>query len=413
MKKQNTILYLLSFLGITLCITTSASAAGRGAFAGDSVGARASILGEAFVAVADDANALRWNPAGLSQLLQPEMTSSHINFFNMGGYFNYTENSSAINEDFIGIAWPNHLATVGLSFLNLGTPAMLHADERGAVMNAKISYAERSLTFSVGKQFNIKGITLAAGGNLNRFSISGNSDNSGFGMDGGLLLETPGIWPEVGLMLRGLLLETTLGKNGPTIPAKTDIAMAFSPLRFLKLVGGLSKTSGASNLQYSTGLQLDFHWLAPLSLSFLAGYKVLGKLENGTFESQAESKSVGGSIRISRYKVDYAYEQHPIIEDTHRVTFGFFQLSPVRFHLNKGRAAFEQLDDTGAINELEEVVYLSPRKAEAYHLMALTYERMRQKDEALRLLRKIQSLNRDYFQKHQLGRLMADIQEQD
>jgi Flp pilus assembly protein TadD len=145
----------------------------------------------------------------------------------------------------------------------------------------------------------------------------------------------------------------------------------------------------------------------------LAGYKVLGALENGMFESQATSKAVGGSIRISRYKLDYAYEQHPIMGDTHRVTFGFLQHSPVSFHLNQGHQAFEQLNDTGALHELKEVIYLSPRKAEAYHLMALTYERMRQKDEAIRLLRKIQSLNRDYFQEHQLGRLMEDIREQD
>jgi hypothetical protein len=412
MKLQNTILYLLSFLGITLCITTSASASGRGAFAGDSVGARASILGEAFVAVADDANALRWNPAGLAQLLQPEMTSSHINFFNMGGYFNYTENSSAINEDFIGFVLPNHIAPVGISFLNLGTSGMPYADESGAVVDSNTNYAERTLTLSVGKRFKLKSLSLSAGGNLNRFSIDGQSSKGGFGMDGGFLLETPGIWPDLGLMLRGLLLETTLGKNGPTIPAKTDIAIAFSPVKSLKLVGGMSKTSGDSILQYSTGLEFDFHYLSPLSLSLLAGYKALGALEKGTFESQAKSKAVGGSIRISRYKMDYAYEQHPIMGDTHRVTFGLQQHSPVSFHMNKSRHAFEQLDDANALSEIKEAIYLSPRKAEAYYLMALTYERMRQKAEAIRLLEKIQSLDKDYFQEHQLRRLIEDIREE-
>jgi len=412
MKQQNTILYLLSFLGITLCLATSASA-GRGAFAGDSIGARASILGEAFIALADDANALRWNPAGLTQLLQPEITSSHINFFSLGGYFDYSDNSSAINEDFVGFAWPNNIAPLGISFLNLGTSGMLHADETGAIINSNASYAERIITFSVGKEFKIKGISLSTGCNLNRFSIGGQSDSAGFGMDGGLLLETPGILPEFGLMLRGLLMDTTLGDDGATIPPKTDFAMAFSPWRALKLVGGLSKTSGDSIVQYSTGLEFDFHYLSPLSFSLLTGYKALGTLTNGTFESQGKSTAIGGSMRISRYKLDYAYEQHSLMGDTHRVTFGLLQHSPVGFHMNKGRQAFEQLNDTGAIHELEEVIYLSPRKAEAYHLMALTYERMRQKDEAVRLLRKIQSLNRSYFQKHQLEQLVQDIQEQD
>ena len=407
---KNTIVNILLILSITLCATTSASA-GRGAFAGDSIGARASILGEAFIALADDANALRWNPAGLTQLLQPELTSSHINFFSLGGYFDYSDNSSAINEDFIGIAFPNHIAPLGISFLNLGTSGMLHADESGAIISSNTSYAERIITLSVGKEFKIKGISLSTGCNLNRFSIGGQSDSAGFGMDGGLLLETPGILPEFGLMLRGLFMDTTLG-DGATIPPKTDFAMAFSPWRALKFVGGLSKTSGNATMQYSTGLEFDFHYLSPLSFSLLTGYKALGTLENGTFESQGKSTAIGGSMRISRYKLDYAYEQHSLMGDTHRVTFGLLQHSPVSLHMDKGRQAFEQLNDIGAIHELEEVIYLSPRKAEAYHLMALTYERMRQKDEAVRLLKKIQSLNRDYFQKHQLGRLMEDIREE-
>lgn len=411
MKPQNHFCYFLLILVTILSVSTKSSA-GRGAFAGDSIGARASILGEAFVALADDANALRWNPAGLTQLLQPELTSSHINFFTLGGYFDYSDNSSAINEDFVGFAWPNHIAPLGISFLNLGTSGMLHADESGAIISSNASYAERIITLSVGKEFKIKGISLSTGCNLNRFSIGGQSDSAGFGIDGGLLLETPGILPEFGLMLRGLFMDTTLG-DGATIPPKTDFAMAFSPWRALKFVGGLSKTSGNATMQYSTGLEFDFHYLSPLSFSLLTGYKALGTLENGTFESQGKSTAIGGSMRISRYKLDYAYEQHPLMGDTHRVTFGLLQHSPVSFHMNKGRQAFEQLNDTGAIDELEEVAYLSPRKAEAYHLMALTYERMRQKDEAIRLLGKIQSLNRSYFQKHQLGQLVQDIQEQD
>jgi hypothetical protein len=406
MKLQDTILYLLSFLGITLCLAINASAAGRGAFAGDSVGARASIFGEAFVAVADDANALRWNPAGLTRLLQPEITSSHINFFSLGGYFDYSDNSSAINEDFIGLVLPNHIAPVGISFLSLGTSGMPYADESGAVINSNTSYAERTLALSVGKQFKAKGFALAAGWNLNRFSLSGKSDSAGFGMDGGFLLETPGIWPEFGLMLRGFFMDTTLGENGPTIPAKTDVAIAFSPVKPLKLVGGLSNTIGDSIVQYSTGVEYDFH--LPLNISLLGGYRGYFAVD----ESQMTSMAVGFSTRISRYKLDYAYEHHLQLGDTHRLTFGFFQHSPVSFHLNRGRYAFEQLNDTDAFRELKEVIYLSPRKAEAYHLLALTYERERQKTEAIRFLEKIQSFDSDYFQEHQLGRLMEDIREE-
>ena len=99
--------------------------------------------------------------------------------------------------------------------------------------------------------------------------------------------------------------------------------------------------------------------------------------------------------------------------DTHRFTFGILQHSPENFHLKKGRQAFEQLDDATAISELEEVVYLAPRSVEVYHLLALTYERMREKDEAIRVLQRIQSLNYDYFMENKLDQLMRDIREQE
>ena len=411
-KRQSTVLCCLWILGITLCAIDSSSA-GRGAFAGDSVGARASILGEAFVAVADDANALRWNPAGITQILQPEFTSSHINFFTMGGrnyYLDYSGDSKAIHEDFIGLAFPTRHAPMGISFLNLITPGMMHASQRGAITDY-CNYTERTLTFSIGKRLDAKGYGFSGGWNLNYLSLGGGSDSAGLGMDGGLLVDTPGIWPEVGLMMRGMLMDTVLGGGGFTVPAKTDVAIAFNPWRWVKLVGGVGKTSGDPTVHYSTGLELVLHWLSPIHLSAAAGYKTLGLLEEGPLESQADSRSVGGSIRISRYKVDYAYEQHSLLGDTHRVTIGFFQKSPESFHLERGREAFEQLDDATAIHELEEVVHLAPRKVEVYHMLALTYERMRMNDEAIRVLQRIQSLNYDYFIEQNLDQLLRDIQE--
>lgn len=44
------------------------------------VGARAVGMGEAFVAVANDASALYWNPAGIAQLANNELIFSHVNW---------------------------------------------------------------------------------------------------------------------------------------------------------------------------------------------------------------------------------------------------------------------------------------------------------------------------------------------
>jgi len=49
-----------------------------GTFLKISVGARATGLGESFVAVANDPSAIYWNPAGLASLLRPEIAISHL-----------------------------------------------------------------------------------------------------------------------------------------------------------------------------------------------------------------------------------------------------------------------------------------------------------------------------------------------
>ena len=411
MKQNKRVIFLLLILVMILCAYTNVFSAGRGAFAGDSVGARPSVFGESFVALADDANAIRWNPAGLANLLQPEFTSSHINFFSMGGYVDYS-NSGSINEDFIGFAIPNHIAPVGISFLNLGTSGMPIADENGAIIDSFGNYSERTFTVSAGKRFRFGKLGLLSGLCLNRYSVGGASDSSGFGMDGGLLLETPGILPKIGIMMSGFFMDTTLGDNGLTIPAKTDLAISFSPSRSFRLMSGLGKTSGDSLAQYSAGLEYVFHQISPLHISLMAGYKTLGKLNNQNFESSASSWATGASMRISRYKIDYSYEQHSLLGHTHRISVSIFKDSLEDFHLNKGRRAFEQLDDNSAIRELDNAIYLAPR-VQAYHTLALTYERMRDREKAIQALQKIQSLNYDYFIEQKLDQLIKDIQEQE
>jgi long-subunit fatty acid transport protein len=49
-----------------------------GTFLKISVGARATALGESFVAVANDPSAIYWNPAGLASLLRPQVALSHV-----------------------------------------------------------------------------------------------------------------------------------------------------------------------------------------------------------------------------------------------------------------------------------------------------------------------------------------------
>jgi hypothetical protein len=77
------------------------------------VGARAAGMGESFVALANDASALYWNPAGLAQFQENEVIAAHTNWI------------VDIKHDFIGAVY--HLTTedaLGLSITSLQTDDM-------------------------------------------------------------------------------------------------------------------------------------------------------------------------------------------------------------------------------------------------------------------------------------------------
>ena len=74
------------------------------------VGPRAGALGGAFTAAVDDATALYWNPAGLSQMRTAEVTSAHSEWL------------ADVSHDFVGVAVPLGNGTVGASVTRLGVP---------------------------------------------------------------------------------------------------------------------------------------------------------------------------------------------------------------------------------------------------------------------------------------------------
>jgi len=74
------------------------------------VGARPLSMGETFVSVADDINAIYWNPAGLPTLDQLGVNSMHANLFHSGVGLNY-----------LSLAIPGpHNTGIGVDWMNIG-----------------------------------------------------------------------------------------------------------------------------------------------------------------------------------------------------------------------------------------------------------------------------------------------------
>ncbi|MBZ0269213.1 hypothetical protein K8I85_13750 [bacterium] len=82
------------------------------------VGARGVALGRTFVAIADDASAIYWNPAGLTALRTPQLHTTHHRPFLVPD----------LSLNFLGGAWPLRHGTVHAAWSHLGLSGAMSED---------------------------------------------------------------------------------------------------------------------------------------------------------------------------------------------------------------------------------------------------------------------------------------------
>ncbi len=150
------------------------------AFLGIGVGPRAAALGGAYTALAADATALYWNPAGLSQLQTGEVVSAHSEWL------------ADVNHDFVGVALPFAGGVAGASVTLLGVPEMtVRTEQNQEGTGETFTASDLAVGLSYGRSI------------TDRFSVGGtvklvqqriwNSTASGVAVDVGTQFRT-GFW---------------------------------------------------------------------------------------------------------------------------------------------------------------------------------------------------------------------------
>ncbi len=135
---------ILIAIAVLLIVSIPATANIPGATATTGIGGRAAVFDEAFVAIADDASAIYWNPAGLASLRDRySSTLSHNSSFS--GLFGLT----GIQRDFLSLAYSGRYLGVGVSMDRLGTNQVLEADDDGKILSTEGSYSELRTSFSL------------------------------------------------------------------------------------------------------------------------------------------------------------------------------------------------------------------------------------------------------------------------
>lgn len=257
-------------------------------------------MGKAFVAVADDASAGYWNPAGLAKLSDPQLSFMYSNPMNYdilgsGGV-------KDIGYHTFSTAYPSHYGTVGFNFayLSVGDIQVVQ-DASGPTgetfqdkeMGAILSYAN-SITEQVRLGLNLKYVQQ------DLFDQKG----SGIGMDIGAIYE-PMYNLMIGLMAQDLVTpKITLKDASYSPPRKVAFGISYKMLddRII-LATSIDKASGRS-AKFHIGA--EGHPLKDFSIR--SGYTS----DTGEF-------SAGIGFRISFIQLDYGFGLLGI-GSTHRVS---------------------------------------------------------------------------------------------
>lgn len=256
---------------------------------------RALGMGGAFVGLADDEAATRFNPAGLGFL-----------------------NSGAINAHYNSQFGASNVATVlgalphfggGLRFFNLGG---IEGRDGNDDATSAFSYTDVALTAANGWALSDLGLGMDSLAIGSRLKVDVASTRDGGGIGGGLDLgflwrsQRPSFLP-IAEMRAGLGFENVPG----TGPFAVKTGLAVRPISALTIAADF-------------GVPIEFHVGAEYRVTGLPSPLSRLDLRLGTFaQDGALSFTLGFGVGVSSIRFDYAFASHDVLPGSHRLALAW------------------------------------------------------------------------------------------
>ena len=329
------------------------------------VGARPLAMGEAYVALADDINAIYWNPAGLVQLEWPEVGFTYNRWFEDIGYH------------FFGYCHPINESVLAFSIYYLGG-GDIEGSDSGGVPTGDISAYDLALAFSYSRKL-IKGLSGGLNFKLIREKLDDEVANA-FGLDLGALYKTGIDNLDVGVNIQNIGTRIKFIKESASLPLNFKFGLAYKlfPADLLTLT-------------------LDFNQLVNEGSYFGLGAECWIKdyvavRIGGKFDPDIKDRvRFGLGLRRKTLRLDYAYTPHKILGDTHQFSVSFYfgrvEVEPEKEEVKieeeekariasliaslheEGMAYLEQKQYIRAIGKFSEVLLLDPEDKKAISMM--------------------------------------------
>lgn len=291
-----------------------------GAFLRMGGGSRAVAMGRAFTAVANDASATYWNPAGLASLVDPEMIGMYTSL-SMDRRYNYVAFSLPVRS----------LGTIGLSYTSLGVDNIEGRNLFGRVTD---SFSNSESAYFVSWGFPLSDF-LHLGGTVKYITHSlENRQSTGFGLDAGLMFKA---WDflQFGVMIQDISTrvkwdtESGLHEN---FPFTTRLGAAFKPSSFPIIIGMDLERVKDRDVRLHTGL--DFNVISGFSLQ--VGY------DNGRINF---GSSITVPLRVGHFQTCYSLGEDPIDKSyVHGVSLRFIFSPPESYDYDSNRLKTEEVD---------------------------------------------------------------------
>ncbi len=274
------------------------------------IGARPCAMGGVFVSIADDSNAIYWNPAGLGRCNYPEVGLMHLEWF------------GDVDYDSLSYIRPTGLGTLGINMVYLQKRGMekTKASPDGRYsMDGTFSFADMGLTLSLGRKLNNN---FYYGGNFKIIREEIDEDERyGMAVDGGILYLYNSL--SLGFVVQNMGTGLKFGEERFFLPLSVRGGGSYKLLQDNLIIGleGELPMYGRSNL--SLGVEYRLFDI----VAFRLGYKYI---DGGWQIDELNGMTGGIGVRLNGSEgkrgslgLDYAFAPYGDFGNTHRISMSY------------------------------------------------------------------------------------------
>ena len=251
------------------------------------IGARATAMGEAFTALANDGTSLYWNPAGLIQIKERELSAT------------YNLSFQEIRQGYLGFTYPSFKGIVGLGANYVDMGEIEGRDEEG---NPTENFRASDVHLFLGYAVRFKKIALGLTAGWLQDTIKDDTKSAFLGNIGL-------IYPLSKQLTLGAVVQnlgTQLGNDPLPLTLKMGIAWSRETLT---LAADVAKPQD-NDVYWCLGAE----WWMRDKVALRAGYNTKQDIGPGW--------SAGLGFKFQRISLDYAYIPYGDLGDTHRISLG-------------------------------------------------------------------------------------------